>query len=524
MRMTMRLDRRSALKLGAAAGAVGLAAPAIAQGAAKTLRFVPHAALSTIDPLWSSALIAFDAAYMFADQLFGLDAALAPRPQMAEGYELSDDKLTWRIKLRDGLFFHDGERVLAKDCVASIRRWSQRDLFGKRLAAQLAEMRPLGDDRFEIRLTKPYPQLPYGLGATSCFILPERLAATEASTQIKEAIGSGPYRFLPDEWDPGAHAAFARNERYVPRQEPPAFWSGGKAAHLDRVEWLIMPDAATAAAALEKGEVDWLERPLFDLLPRLRRNPAVKLDVLDPLGTWVELYFNTSLPPFDNPKLRRALFPAVVQSDFLQALVGDQSDLMRTDVGFFLPGSPNASDAGMAALTGPRSLELARRLVKESGYGGEKVVQMVPSDLPTAVAYGQVGAQLLRDVGLNLDYQSIDWGTLLSRWNAKETTPASAWNCFCVGWAGLWITNPGSHLPLSGTKPNPAMEALKDEWFEAPDPAAQKRVAERIQTLAFEDPPFIPLGQYFVPQAHRANVTNFNRAPVTSFWSVTKEA
>jgi peptide/nickel transport system substrate-binding protein len=481
--MAPKLPRRSALALGAAAA---LARPAIAQGNARTLRFVPHANLSTPDALWSSALIAFDASYMYADQLFGLDASLMPKPQMLEGYELSDDRLTWRFKLREGLWFHDGEPVLAKDAVASIKRWSGRDLFGKRMASQLDDMIATGDRTFDIRLKKPFAHLPYGLGATSCFILPERIVGkVDAFTQIKEAIGSGPYRFLPDEWDQSSKAAFARFDKYVPRNEKAEFWSGGKKAYLDRVEWHIIPDAGTAAQALEKGEVDWLERPLFDLLPRLRKTAGVKVEVVDPLGTWTEIYFNNAIPPFDNPKLRRALFPAIVQSDFIQSVVGDQAELMRTGVGTFLPSSPYASNVGMEAINGPRSLDKARQLIKESGYNGELIVQMVPTELPTANAYGMVTNALLKQLGLNVRLDATDWGTLLSRWNAKENTGAGAWNVFAVGWAGLWITNPGSHLPLHGHKPNPKMEALTEQWFDAPDLASQKAVCEQMQLLAF---------------------------------------
>ncbi len=521
--MTADLRRRTAMQLGAAAIAGGLARPAIAQGSAGTLRFVPHADMTTGDALWSTALIAFNASYLYADQLFGLDAKLLPQHQMLEGHEIADNGLTWRFRLREGLLFHDGEPVRSADAIASIKRWAQRDLFGKRMASQLNEMKAIDDRNFEIRLKKPFALLSYGLGATSCFVQPERIVgATDAFTQIKEYIGSGPYRFLKDEWQVGNHAAFARFDKYVPRQEKPEFWSGGKVAHLDRVEWKTLPDSSTAAAALERGEVDWLERPLFDLLPKLRATKGVKVEAVDPLGTWTELHFNNAIPPFDNPKLRRALFSAVVQSDYMQSLVGDQSSLMRTGVGPFLPGSPYASDVGMEAINGKRDLALAQRLVKESGYHGETIVQMVGSDLPTQVAYGAVAQQMLKQCGLNVDYQSTDWGTLLSRWNGKDTK--SPWNCFAVGWAGLWITNPGSHIPLHGQKPNPKMEALTEQWFDAPDLPARQKITADMQRLYFEDPPFLPVGQYFVPQAHRDTITDINRSSAATFWGVKKAA
>ncbi len=522
--MSAHLNRRRALKLGAAtAAAGGLASPAIGQGNAKTLRFVPHANLSTPDPLWSSALIAFDAAYMYADQLFGLDAKLMPQPQMLEGYTLSADKLVWAFTLRENLWFHDGTPVLSKDAVASIKRWSGRDLFGKRMASQLNEMKVTGDRTFEIHLRKPFAHLPYGLGATSCFIMPERIVGnTDAFTQITEAVGSGPYKFAPDEWDRSTRAAFSKFDKYVPRNEKPDMWAGGKVAYLDRVEWHIIPDPATAAQALMKGEVDWLERPLFDLLPQLRKAPGVQVEVVDPLGTWTEIYFNNAIPPFDNPKLRRALFPAVIQSDYIQSVIGDQTELMRTGVGPFHPASPYASGVGMEALNGPRSLDAARKLVKESGYNGEQIVQMIATELPTANAYGMVLHQMLKDIGLNVKLDATDWGTLLSRWNAKENTEKGAWNIFAVGWAGLWITNPGSHLPLHAHKANPKMEALTEQWFDAVDLEGQKKLCEQMQLLAFEEPPFIPVGQYFVPQAHRDSVSDIVRAPVTPFWNVKK--
>ena len=238
MSATPAIGRRAALGLPllGAAMASGLARPAIGQGAARTLRFVPLANLTSLDPLWSNSLISLMHAYMTADQLYGLDDGLIPRPQMVQGHELSDDRLTWRFTLREGLFFHDGEPVRASDAVASIARWSKRDAFGKRMASQLVEMKALDDRRFEIKLNKPFAHLLYGLGGTFCFIYPERIAKTDAFTAITDATGSGPYRFVKDEWVAGASAGYVRHEKYVPRQEPAAFWSGGKVAHFDKID------------------------------------------------------------------------------------------------------------------------------------------------------------------------------------------------------------------------------------------------------------------------------------------------
>ncbi|MDJ0387283.1 ABC transporter substrate-binding protein [Roseomonas sp. E05] len=519
------LPRRATLQLGGAALAAGaLGRPALAQSAANTLRFVPHANLQTPDALQSSTLVSLNAASAIWDQLFGLDSKLVPRPQMVASYELSDDRLRWRFRLREGLAFHDGEPVRAADCVASIHRWSQRDLFGKRLAAQLDEMRASGDKEFEIRLKQPYGQLLYGLGATACYIMPERVARTPATTTVTDFTGSGPFRFLRDEWVSGASVAFARNEKYVPRDEPPDMWAGGKVAKLARIEWKILPDPATAVSALQSGEVDWLERPLADLLPVLRGQRGLKVETIDPIGVWSEFRLNDSVPPFDNPALRRALLPAVRQVDYMQSLVGGNPELYRTGAGVFLPGSAAASTAGLEAITGERSLERARQMVKQAGYAGEAIVQMAATDLASSAAMSPVAQQMLRDIGFNVDYQSVDWGTLISRANAPGAAGRGGWHCYCTGWAGLWVSNPGSHLHLYGTRPNPRMEALRDAWFAATEAAEQRRITEQMQLLAFEEPPFLPLGQYFTPQAYSTKLSGFIPSPVALFWNLEKSA
>ena len=382
-------------------------------------------------------------------------------------------------------------------------------------------MTVLDDKRFEIRLKRPYPHLLYGLGGTTCFIRPERLAKTDAFTQITDSTGSGPFRFLDNEFVSGARAAFARHDVYVPRQEKPEMRSGGKMAYVDRVEWNIIGDAATAAAALQTGEVDWVERPLLDLVPKLKSAPDVRVRQVDPLGFFAILWLNNASPPFDNPKLRHALLPAVNQLDFMLAVVGDQPGTSRIGMGMFTPGSPFASDAGMEIIRARRDIELSKRLIVESGYKGEKIVLMAP-DVPESAAMADVTQALFVALGLNVELQKMDWGTPSARQRNPDPAVRAGWACYCVGWAGLWPANPGSNIPLGGVKPNPRMEALRDKWFEATDVTEQKKLAADMQILGIEDPPFIPLGQYFNRFAHRANISGFVPAPITALWNVRK--
>lgn len=520
------INRRSVLAGGSAAAAVGLAKPALAQGAS-VLKYVPQANLANPDPIWTTATVAQLHGYMVWDTLFGIDEGLVARPQMLAGSETSSDGLTWKMTLRDGLLWHDGEKVLSRDCLASIQRWGKRDGFGQRLLSQTAEMKVIDDKSFEIRLTRPFPVMAYALGANSCFIMPERIAKTDAFTQISEFVGSGPFRFLKDEWVSGASAAYARNDKYVPRQEPPSYWSGGKVVHFDRVEWKIMPDPASASAALQRGEIDWWENPLFDLLPLLKQTAGVKVEVLDPLGALGVLAVNHTQPPFDNPKLLQAMLPALNQNDYMDAVLGDQQELGST-AGFFIPGSPMASNVDMDKITGKRDVALARKLVAESGYKNEPVLLMSPSDQPQLTAMAQVTDAFYKSIGINSQYTSMDWGTLVSRRASHEPADKGGWNSFCTTWGGLNVSNPGSHFPLRGNGnggwfgwPTDAkMEALRDQWFDAPDIAAQQAVCKDMQRLAFQDLPFFPTGKWFTPTGYRDNLTGFVRANLMLFWGV----
>ncbi len=513
----------------AAIGTSGLARPAIAQGAsAKVLRFVPQADLANPDPIWTTATVATHHGYMVWDTLYGIDDALIGRPQMCAGHDVSPDELTWTFTLRDGLKFTDGEPVRGIDCTTSIARWAVKNPFGQQLAAQTDEMKPLDDRRFQIRLKKRFRQMTYALGSQGCFVMPERMAKTPASQQIKEFIGSGPFVFKQDEWASGSKAVYLKNTNYVPRQEKPEYYSGGKAVNFERVEWIVQPDPATAAAALQTGEVDWLEFPVLDLLPMLRKSQGCDVVRYDPLGALAIIAFNHLFPPFDNPKLLRALLPAIDQREYVTAWVGEQQDLGKYPVGFFTGNSPMENSAGMEAFTARRDLEKARKLVAESGYQGEKIVMMAPSDQPSLVAPSQVSRELFMKLGINVDYQVMDWGTLVARRAKMDPPSQGGWHVFHTTWGGLATSNPGSSFPLRGNGrqgwfgwPTDArMEELRDQWFDTGDLAEQKKICEQIQLQAFQSIPFMPIGQWYYPWAVRKELTDFVKCAAILFWGV----
>jgi peptide/nickel transport system substrate-binding protein len=510
-----------------------LAAPrlALAQNSARTLRFVPQGNLANIDPIWTTTVIARNHALMIYDTLFGLGRDFQPKPQMAATHEVSDDGLTHRIALRPDLRFHDGEKVTARDCIASIARWSKRDVLGQRLNLLLQEMRATADDRFEIILKQPWPGLVWALGKPSanlCAIMPERVAKTDPFQQITDYTGSGPFRFAAKEWVPGSIAVYERHGAYVPRDEPADFLAGGKQVHFDRVEWRIMPDPATAAAALQNNEIDWWETPLADLLPVLRKHKDITVEVVNTAGALGVLRFNHLHPPFDNPGIRRALFPAIDQKSFMQAALGEDPALWQVPAGAFTPGTPLANEAGLEAVTAPRDLEAAKRALRAAGYDGRKVVMLVPTDFPTLNGLSEVAADTLRKIGFNVDAQSMDWGTLVQRRAKKDAPEQGGWNIFCTTWEGLDVSVPGSHQPLRGNgtdgwfgwASSTKREALREAWFAAPDQAAEKIIARDLQSLVWEEAPFVPLGLLRPPMAYRRSLTGVLTGGPALFWNV----
>ena len=358
------------------------AAPAAAQG--KVLRFVPEADLRSLDPIWTTAYVTRNHGYMVYDVLFATDANFTVQPQMVDKHEVSKDQLSHTFTLRDGLKFHDGTPVRPADCIASIERWARRDAFGQRLAEMTEAWAAVDARTFRLKLKKPFPRVLEALAKPSSnvpFIMPERIARTDAYTAINDAIGSGPFRFVKEQWVPGNRVVYVKNTDYVPRREAPSWGAGGKVVKVDRVEWIHIPDAATAAAALNTGEVDWWQQVPADLVPIVSRNKDVKVESVDPLGSIGLLRFNHLHPPFNQLKMRQAVLAVLDQDDYAIAIAGDAKS-GRPCPSFLTCGTPLASTAGSEALTGKRDLEKAKALVREAGYRGEKIVLMTATDQP----------------------------------------------------------------------------------------------------------------------------------------------
>jgi len=523
----MTLRRRTLLQSALAAPA--LLAPRMPRAAdAKVIRAVPIGDLKVLDPIWTTAYITRNHAYLVWDTLFALDAQNRPQPQMVESWHAGSDGLTYEFTLRPGLLWHDGSKVRAADCVASVRRWGAKDGMGRALLAATAAIDPLDERSFRLTLKRPVGFVIDALGKIDSnvpFMMPERLANTDPNTQITEPIGSGPFRFVQDEWVAGSKVVYQRFAGYVPRSEPPSQAAGGKIAKVDRVELLYMPDAGVAANALIKGEVDVLESPAPDLIGLLKSSADVDVRANDPLGYALFMVLNHLQPPFDNAAARQALAMAVDQAAFMQATVGDRTP-WRQCVAMFGCGTAEESETGAAAIGD--DLAKARALFA-ANYDGRPIVVMDPADNATLHPGALVAADTLRQLGAKVDLQTMDWSTLTQRRASKKPTSEGGWNLFVTNATVTGIANPLLNTfarncgdAWYGWPCDEHIAQLTDAWAVETDAAKRHAITEELQRRHLESVTYIPLGQYQSVIAARKNLTGIIGGPALFYWNIDK--
>jgi peptide/nickel transport system substrate-binding protein len=519
-----------AWKIAATAAVLALPCGANAQ---TTLKVVMHSDLKIVDPIWTTAYITRNHGYMVYDTLFAMDEKGEIKPQMVDKYDVSADKLTYTFTLRDGLTWHDGAPVTAEDCVASIKRWAAKDSLGQKVMTFVDGI-AVGDAKtFTIKLKEQTGLLIFALGKPSSnvpFMMPKRVAETDPNTQISDFTGSGPFVFKRDEWKPGDKAVYAKFDKYKPRSEPASGLAGGKVAKVDRVEWLAISDQQQAINALLAGEIDYIEAPSHDLLPLVKGDRNVKLVEWNPLGNQYTFRPNHLLPPFNNAKIRQALWYAFNQKDFLDAVIGDPA-YYKVCKAMFVCGSPMATEAGMEGLL-ESNFQKARELLKEGGYDGTPVVLMHSTDLQVLTNLAPVAKSLMEKAGFKVDMQSMDWQTVVARRAKKDPANAGGWNAFLTSWVSADILNPvmagffnaGCDKAMFGWPCDEQVEKLRDQFARETDPAKQKEIAAAAQKRNTEFTTHLYLGQWYLPAAVRKNVDGILPAPAPVFWNIEKKS
>ncbi|SHH19653.1 ABC transporter substrate-binding protein [Pollutimonas bauzanensis] len=519
LRKTLKFSLASAILM---AGIVGTAQ------AETTLRAVMQSDLKIIDPIWTTAYITRNHGYMIYDTLFATDEKEDIKPQMLDHYTLSEDQLVYTMTLRDGLLWHDGKPVTAEDCVASIKRWAARDVLGQQMMSFVTDIASVDDKTIRITVNEPTGLVLLGLGRSTgpAFMMPKRIAQTNPQEQISEFIGSGPFIFKADEWTPGNKAVYVKFKEYKPRDEPPSGMAGGKVAKVDRVEWLALADQQTAVSALLNGEVDLIEQPSHDLLPMLTADPNIQTGDWSSLGNQYVFRFNSVQKPFDNVKVRQAMWYALNQKDFLKAVIGDPK-YYKECKSIFICGTQLATEKGMDGLLGS-NFKKARELLAEGGYDGTPIVLLHATDRQVYANLAPVAKSLLERAGMKVDMQSMDWQTNVMRRSKKNSLAEGGWSISLTSTNNAANPLESSYLNASCEKAtfgwpcDKEIERLRSVYARESDPAKQKEIAEALQLRAIENPLYIPLGQWYQPMVARKSLTGLLSTPVPIFWNIAK--
>ncbi|MEI4473801.1 ABC transporter substrate-binding protein [Frigidibacter sp. MR17.24] len=511
--------------LSLALGTSGLAAQA------QTITAVMHAPLRAVDVQISTAYILRNYGYMVYDTLLARNASGEVKPQMAD-WTVSDDGKTYTFTLRDGLKFHDGKPVTTADAIASIKRWAQVDKTGQVMMTLTSEIAAVDDKSFTMTFSEPTGIALLALSKPSGlppFILPADVAATPVATPITSTIGSGPFRLVPESFQPGVSATFEKFADYVPRDEPADGLAGGKVVKVDKVVWTSMPDPMTGINALMSGEIDYIEQTAQDLLPLIEGNPDIKTGTYAKQGSQNLARMNHKLPPFDNPKIRQAVILALGQQPMLDAQVG--------------AGSPNASTC--AAVYGCTSLYKtdyaadkiieshpaeAKALLDEAGYDGSPIFLMHATDIPSLNAQGPVLAQQLRDAGFNVNMVSMDWASVVARRASKAPVADGGWNMFsttnvlpdvgdAIGFIGAAA---GGDAAWFGWPDVPAIEERRMAIARTADLDEQKKLALEIDQLVIDNGVMVPMGEFYNVAAWSSAVTPQMDAEAPIFWNMEK--
>ncbi len=526
------IKSRAAALAAVAIIAIGIG-PAGAQNDRQVLRMVPHSNLAILDPIWTTAYMSRNHGYMVYDTLFGTDEKGKIHPQMVDEWSASADNRLWTFRLRKGLEFHDGKPVTGEDVVASVARWGKRDSMGIALMTFVERMDSPAPDTFRIFLREPCGFVLEALGKASSnvpFIMPKRVAETDAFKQIDEYVGSGPYVFAKDQFKPGDKAVYLRNSKYVPRKEPPSGSTGGKHVYVERVEWnLALRDAQAQVNALQKGEIDLIESIAHEHYDAVKKDPNLVVPKIFNAGLQYMARFNHLHKPFDNAAVRRAAIAAFSQEAFLKAQVGVK-ELYKTCPSMFICGSPYYTTAG-SDIQSKSNMKKAQDLLKASGYDGTPVVVLKPTDLAAIQKLPDVAAQLLRQAGFKVDLQAMDWQTLVGRRAKKDPPDKGGWNMFLTAWNASDIGTPisiaafeakGDKSSWFGWPKDEKLEDLRAQFMREIDEGKKKKLAEEIQVRAFEIGTHAPLGEWFNVTVGRKSLSGWFVTNGNLYWNLKK--
>ncbi|MFN3974146.1 MAG: ABC transporter substrate-binding protein [Dehalococcoidia bacterium] len=489
-----------------------------------TLRFIPHASLASIDPMWTTAAVTGkDFANFVYEGLFALDASFTPQPSLLEAWRVEPNGLTWTFTLRPNLTFHNGDPVRPQDVIESLKRWSSQDAWGREMWNNITRIDTIDQRTFAFVLKEPTGVILNQLSVPSGYrpvVVHEKIWQVPPKQGAREAIGTGPYRLVS--WRPGDKYVVERWPDYKSRTEPPSGLAGARPSYVDRIEGVEVPDHATRFASLHTGLVQFLDDFSHDLAPQVERNPNLRLHIVGP-GPKLIIAINHSRPPFNDLRVRQALQLAYPVDRAMQAAVGD-SRFWRLCPSVFACGTiwEEPGKAGSEGHYNVHDLARAKELMRASGMEGTVVRLLSAQDVPSIANPSLVTKEVLEQLGLRVDLQPMDWAAL----TARRTNP-EVWEVWHTAWITWHFVHPlvsPAHAKLAWFARYPdttgRVTSAREAILRALTLQEQLDKTRDLARVVWEDVPYIILGEASGLRATRKEVQGFKPTIFLTLWDV----
>jgi len=516
--MTTRLTRLSlVLALLAAVLAAAPAPDAAAQDAPRAGGVLKAAMIGeppSLDLHSTTAVITQQIAWHVVETLYTYDRTYNPIPFLAESHTVADGGRRYTIALRKGVRFHNGKEMTSADVVASLQRWGKVSTPGKLLWKDVEAVEAKDPYTVVIHLKEPSGSLLYGLGRPNngAAIYPKDAITAAGDGQIKEPIGTGPYRFV--EHKPDRHIKLARFKEYSARSDAPEGYGGKRTAYLDEILFIPVPDVAVRLAGVETGEYHFGQQIKQDQFDRVKGIAGLEARVIKPSG-WSTAVLNHKQGMMTNKKLRQAFQAALDMEPIMAAGFGNK-EFYRLDGALFYPEQTAWHSQVAVAAYNQKNREKTKKLLQEAGYKGEPVRWISTREYEWMYKNALVAKQQLEEAGFKVDLQVVDWATLVQRRSKPElfdvfstgfsftADPALATSLQC-NWPGSWC--------------NEEKDKLLTEMVREGDPKKRKALIERIQAIFHEDVGRIKFGDYFSLDVIRKDLRGFRSTPELFFWN-----
>ena len=468
----------------------------------------------TLDLHWTTAVITQEITFHVYESLFTYDAGYAPIPMLAESYTMAPDGRRYTIALRKGVRFHNGKEMTSADVVASLNRWGRVATTGKAVWRAVEAVEAKDAYTVVIHLKEPSGSLLYALASPNngAAIHPKETIAAAGDGQLKEFVGTGPYRFV--EHRPDRYIKLARFKEYAARSEAPNGYGGRRTAYLDEILFIPVPDVAVRLAGVETGEYHFASSINQDKYDGIRGRADITAAAVKPYG-WITVVPNHKQGVMANKKIRQALQAVLDMEPIMAGGVGNK-DFYRLSGTLFYPEQPAFYTT--AGVTGYdlKNKDRARALLKEAGYTGQPVRWVTTKEYDWMYNTAVMAKQQMEEVGFVVDLQVVDWATLVQRRNKPDLfdlfstgftfspDPALTASLQC-NWPGWWCLE--------------EKDRLMAEMARETDPRKRRALIERVQALFYEDVGRIKLGDYYQLQAMRKDLRGFKPGPFLYFWN-----